>query len=369
VTGTSERPASAAPARRRLLGGLQTVDLFDKFGLLMVILLGVLVLTQLSDVFFTYRNFTNVLYQATIVAIVALGQMFVILTAGIDLSVGSVLALSSVLSVGLVVNEGLPVPVAILVAMVAGLVFGLLNGLMVAKFRISPLIVTLATLSIARGLAYIYSGGLNIAPVPAFFNSLRSSTFLGVPSVIPFTLLLAVLAHGVLTRTRFGRSIFATGGNEEAARMAGIRTDRVVITAYAISGTLAALGGVLIAARLGAGAATVGSGLELTVIAAVVIGGTSLFGGDGSVSGTMLGVLLLALVTNGINLLGVPANFDLVVSGVVIALAAGLDVYRRLYLAPKLARRSMRRQIGRATEGQPPDLVDEEAPEQAGQHA
>jgi ribose transport system permease protein len=316
------------------------VNFAQTFGLLAVILIVGLVLTIASPHFLTRINLINVLYASSLIAVVALGETFVILVAGIDLSVGSVVALTSVLAAGLVLNQKLPTGVAIVAALGVGALFGLANGLATTRLRISPLIATLATLSIARGLAFIYSGGTNIAPVPNFFTAASTANVLGIPVVIIFALALAVVAQLILSRTRFGRSIYATGGNRLAARLAGIRTDRIILFAFTLSGLTAGIGGLVITARLGAGAATAAQGLELAVIAAVVIGGTSLFGGEGSIGGVLLGVLLLALVQNGVNLLNVPPNYDTVVSGLVIAAAAAVDVYRRGFLEQRLSRRS-----------------------------
>lgn len=328
----------------RRLGPASVGTLVNRFGLLAIIIFGTLVMSQMSPVFATWLNFTNVLYVASLVAVVAIGQMFVLLVGNIDLSVGSVVAISSVLAVGLAQGSGFPTWLAIIVSLLVGTGFGFLNGILTTKLKISSLIVTLGTLSIASGLAFIYTGGSNIAPIPSELRSVGSARIGSFPVVIVFALALAAIAHIVLSRTRFGRSVYAVGGNPVAARLSGIRSDRIVVLAFMVSGLLAAVGGLMIAVRLGAGSASSGRGLELTVIAAVVIGGTSLFGGEGKVLGTLLGVLLLGLVQNSINLLAVPPNFDLVVSGIVIILAAGVDVYRRLYLEPALARRSLQSQ-------------------------
>jgi len=323
------------PKKQRIGGWLSrisVIDLVQSLGLMAVILLGSAVMSVLSPVFATTRNIENVLQSATIIAVVAIGQTFVILVAGIDLSVASVVVLSSVLAVGLVQFQGLPPEIALVLALAAGASIGLLNGLAVTKLRIPALIATLATMTIARGLAYIYSGGTNIAPVPNMYVQLQAGRVLGVPAVIVLTLVLAAVAQIVLSRTRFGRSVYATGGNPLAARLAGIKTERVVILCFMISGLMAAIAGLLITARFEAGAATAAQGLELAVIAAVVIGGVSLFGGEGNMGSMLLGVLLLGLVQNAVNLLNVPPNWDSVVSGLVIAAAAALDVYRRSYM-------------------------------------
>ena len=326
------------PARKGVT--LNWVDLVQDLGLLLVLLAGGTAMTFASPVFFSCINIENLLFSSTIIAVMAIGQTFVILVAGIDLSVGAVMALASVLAVGLPLHFGVPVGLAALIALLVGGVLGLVNGLNVTITKIPALIATLAMLTVARGVAFIYSGGQNIAPVPDVYVDIQAMRVFGFPLIIVLTALLAIVAHIVLTRTRFGRAVYATGGNPVASRLAGIRTTRVILLAYVISGLTAALGGLMISARLEAGAATSGQGMELTVISAVVIGGVSLFGGEGKIVGVILGVLLLGLVGNAINLLNVPPNYDYVVSGFVIAIAAALDVYRRRTVEASLKRRS-----------------------------
>lgn len=340
---SADKPNGPATGGRTGAGSLRALELIQSLGLLSVILLCGLALTLATPVFLTTLNLTNLLFAATIIAVVAIGQAFVILVAGIDLSVGAVLALSSVLCIGLNMHYDVPVAVSVLVALAVGALIGLVNGLAVTALRLPALIATLAMMSIVRGAAYLYSGGQNLAPVPDIFVDIQMTRLVGIPVVIIFTLLLALAAHILLTRTTFGRSIYATGGNPVAARLAGIPTARVVVAAYVISGFMAALGGLMITARLEAGAATAGVGMELTVISAVVIGGISLFGGEGKIGGVLLGVLLLGLVQNAVNLLRVPPNWDYIVSGLVIAIAAALDVYRRRYVEAGLVRRTQRK--------------------------
>jgi ribose transport system permease protein len=353
MTMENTEMSDVAPGKSGGLSGLRGrisfIDLMQSVGLLAVILLGSIIMSVMSPVFATMRNIENVLQAATIIAVVAIGQTFVILVAGIDLSVASVLVLSSVLSVGLVQFQGFSPEIGVAVALFAGLGIGLVNGLAVTKLRIPALIATLATMTIGRGLAYIYSGGTNIAPVPDFFVDLQAARILGIPAVIVLTLVLAAIAQIVLSRTSFGRSVYATGGNPLAARLAGINTERVIIIAFMISGLMSAIAGLLITARFEAGAATAAQGLELAVIAAVVIGGVSLFGGEGNMGSMLLGVLLLGLVQNAVNLLNVPPNWDSVVSGLVIAAAAALDVYRRSYLEA-----GMRKKVIATKSGKPP---------------
>ena len=339
VPGNEGNPGSWKFARVRAWGTGTSVRFLEDFGLLLVIVVICVAMSQASPVFLTSTNIINVLYQSTIIAVVAIGETFVILGRGIDLSVGSTLALSSVLSVGLWLNQGLPVWLAIVAALGSGVGVGLVNGFLVTKVKLSALIATLGTLSAVEGFSFVYSGGLNIAPVPHVLYSVGNAMILGVPVFIPFVAVMAVISHIVLTRSRLGRSVIAVGGNETAARLSGIRADRVIVTTFVIAGLCAAVGGLMTTARLASGSADAGSGMELTVIAAVVIGGTSLFGGEGSIAGTVLGVLLLALVQNAVNLLQVPANWDEIASGGIIVVAAGIDVYRRRYVAARLVRR------------------------------
>src|SRR4051794_27226192 len=343
-------PASATPmptsataqAGERIPG--ESVGRWSRFlqdqGLLMVILLFGFILFLFSADFLTRANLINLFYQATILGVFAIGMTFVILTAGIDLSVGANAGLTSVLSMAAVVKWGLPPVLCLAVGLGVGLLIGLVNGVVVTQMGISPLIATLATLSAGTGAAFAYSKGANITPVPDFLVWVVDTKVADVPILIPAVLALAFLAHWVLTRTSYGRSVYAVGGNPEAARLAGIRTDRIVLIAYIICGVTAALAGLLLTARLASGSPRAGDGIELTVIAAVVIGGTSLFGGVGTIKGTLLGVLLISMVSNAVNLLGVPSAYDQIVQGAVIFAAAALDVYRARYTERAMSRRA-----------------------------
>jgi ribose transport system permease protein len=207
------------------------------------------------------------------------------------------------------------------------------------------LIATLATLSAGVGLAYAFSGGGNITPVPLFLLEGVNAKAFGVPLLIPAVLFLAFIAHLILTRTVFGKSVYALGGNPEAAMLAGIRVDRIKIAVYAIAGLSSAFAGLLLTARFASGSPRAGEGIELTVIAAVVIGGTSLFGGQGNIKGSLLGVLLISMVSNAVNLLGIPTSYDKIVQGAVILAAASIDSYRHKFVVKSLARKS---ELGRS---------------------
>lgn len=300
-------------------------------GLLWVILIFCIVMSFSSPAFFTLNNLLNLLIQSTILCTVSLGATFVIITGGIDLSVGSVMAVSSSIGLGLIMHNGWPVALGILVMLFIGAIFGLINGVLVTRFGIPPMIVTLATMGIARGLVLIYTNSANIAPVPPSFQFVAYERFLFLPVIVWIVFILGILAWLVLSRTVFGRSVYASGGNNIAARLAGIKTRLIVAFTYVISGIMAAIGGFLLAARLESAGPNAGVGIEMNVIAAVVIGGCSLFGGRGTIFGTVLGVILISLVSNAVNLLGVPPAWDQLVKGMVIIVASLLDVYRVKY--------------------------------------
>jgi ribose/xylose/arabinose/galactoside ABC-type transport system permease subunit len=282
--------------------------------------------------FFSTDNLLNVSLQASITAIIAAGMTFVILTAGIDLSVGSVVALSGIVATA-TLKAGLPPAVALPVAIATALAFGALSGgiagVLVARFSVAPFIVTLALMTVWRGLAFVVTDGRPVWDLPASFGWLGGARVMGVP--FP-TLVMAgvfVVAHVALTRTRYGRHVVAVGGNPEAARLAGIATGRVVASVYVLCGMLAAGSGVLLASRMNSGQPNAGLMYELDVIAAVVVGGTSLSGGRGSIVGTLLGAMLIAVLRNGLNLLDVNSYVQQVVVGFVILLAVLLDPARR----------------------------------------
>jgi ribose/xylose/arabinose/galactoside ABC-type transport system permease subunit len=282
--------------------------------------------------FFSADNLLNVSLQASITAIIAAGMTFVILTAGIDLSVGSVVALSGIVATS-TLKLGLPLAMGLPLAVVAGLAFGALSGgiagLVVARFSIAPFIVTLALMTVWRGVAFVVTSGRPVWDLPPAFGALGGARWFGVP--FPTLVMAAVYAaaHVALVKTRFGRHVFAVGGNPEAARLAGIRTQRIVASVYVLCGTLAAASGVLLASRMNSGQPNAGLMYELDVIAAVVVGGTSLSGGRGSIVGTFLGAMLIAVLRNGLNLLDVDSYVQQVVVGVVILLAVLFDPVRR----------------------------------------
>ena len=271
-----------------------------------------------TEVFLTERNLSNLLRQTVANGLIALGMLIVILTGGIDLSVGAVVALGGVLFAGL--TDSLGIVPALLVAVLAGTTAGLLNGIVIARFRLQPFIVTLATMGIVRGIVYIYTES-PISPKHPAFRELGSA-LLGPLSVSMLFMLACYLVAGLyLNRTAIGRATVAIGGNAEAVRLAGVNVPRTVAVAYSISGLLSALSGAILVSRLGIAQPSLGAAYELDAIAACVIGGAVLGGGGGSVTGTLFGVFTLAIINNLMNLLGVKSFYQDIVKGTVIILA------------------------------------------------
>jgi len=305
---------------------------FGRFGIGIALLLEIVIFSQVSPYFFTAENILNVSLQISIVAIVAAGMTFVILTAGIDLSVGAVIAFSGVVATSLLKTE-LPFAVSLLVAVAAGLAVGAASGAVagacVTRFNITPFIVTLALMTIWRGAAYLYTDGRPIWELPDAFSVIGSGRMFHVP--IPTIIMIAVYVVGyvILEHTRFGRYVYAVGGNKEAARLAGISVNRVLMKVYILCGVLSSVSGILLASRMNSGQPNAGLMYELDVIAAVVVGGTSLFGGRGSIVGTFLGAMLIGILRNGLNLMNVSSYLQMIVVGVVILFAVMLDQFRK----------------------------------------
>lgn len=309
---------------------MRTLDLresFQRFGLVVSFLLLCVALSLLSDRFLTLNNVINVLRQSTINGIIAIGMTYVILTAGIDLSVGAVLALCTVVTADLL-QKGMPVPLAVIVGLGLGGGLGLVSGLIITKARVPPFVTTLGMMTVARGLALTYTQGRPITGLPDVFRFMGTGSLGPIPMPIVIAGFAFILGYVLLMRTWVGEYIFALGNNPVAARYAGIATDRYITFVYAMAGLLSALAGMILVARLNSAQPTAGLGYEFDAIAAVVVGGTSFAGGEGGLGGTLLGVLVIAVLNNGLNLLNVSSFYQPVVTGVVIALA--LLLYRAI---------------------------------------
>jgi putative xylitol transport system permease protein len=317
-------------AKTRLLGYAQ------KYGILIALLLTCFVLSIASEFFLTPRNIVNVLRQSSINGILAIGMTFVILTRGIDLSVGSVVALAGIIAASLATTSstamvaGGPYPafLAIAVGLMVGAGSGAISGIIVSRFAVPAFVATLGMLSAARGLTLLYADG---RPVPALTDSFRwigTGDIYGIPLPVIIFAIVFLVSHWVLGSTRFGRHVYAAGGNPHAAEVSGINVKRVRLYVYIISGALAGLAGMILAARTGSALTQAGIAYELDAIAAVVIGGTSLSGGVGRVTGTLIGALLIGVVNNGLDLLGVESYYQQVIKGLLIVAAVMLDQAR-----------------------------------------
>lgn len=304
-------------------------DVFGRLSVVIILLLICLVFALGSSEFLTTSNLLNVALQTSIIAIVAIGMTFTILTAGIDLSVGSVMALAGAIAAGLAVRQGISTYPAIGIALLLGMVIGAINGLMIIKGGMPPFVATLAMLAMARGLTLVYTDGRPIAGLDESFIFLGTGQVMGIPVPVIIMAVIAIIAHIVTRYTRFGLHVYATGGNEEPTRLAGISTDRVKLSVYIISGFTAALGGILLTARLWSAQPNAAVGWELDAIAAPVLGGTSLFGGVGSIGGTLVGAFIIGVLSNGLNLMGVPSYYQQVIKGVVFILAVSLDIFSK----------------------------------------
>ncbi|HET6457100.1 MAG TPA: ABC transporter permease [Armatimonadota bacterium] len=276
---------------------------------------------QLSERFATPDNLFNVARQYSELAVVSIGLTMVIITGGIDISVGSMVGISSILVGVLGAKMGLNVWLACLLAMVGGLACGLINGLVITKLRVQPIVATLAMLSAARGLAWILSGARSLSGFPDSFVALGQTAIGPMPLSVVVALVLVTLGIVVLRYTALGRAIYAVGSSEEAARLSGVSVFRIKLFAYAVTGLLCGLGGVIMAARLASSVPDAGSGFEFEAITAVVMGGSSLKGGEGSIIGTIIGVAVMGIIRNGLNLIGVPNIWQVLFLGVMLILA------------------------------------------------
>lgn len=318
ATDTLKGKAAAGGLRRLLLDN----------GALTALIVLVIALSALSGDFLTTDNLLNVGVQAAVVAILAFGSTFVIVSAGIDLSVGSVAALSATVLAWSATSHGVPVLLAVVLAVLTGIAAGFVNGVLISYGKLPPFIATLAMLSVARGLSLVISQGSPIA-FPSSVSHLGDTVGGWLPVPVVVMVVMGLLTAFVLGRTYIGRSMYAIGGNEEAARLSGLRVTKQKLAIYGLAGLFAAVAGIVLAARLSSAQPQAADGYELDAIAAVVIGGASLAGGNGKASGTFIGALILAVLRNGLNLLSVSAFWQQVVIGAVIALAVLLDTVRR----------------------------------------
>jgi ribose transport system permease protein len=321
------RTIQKTPRQRGLGVGLRSI--FKNHAPLAVLLILCLVTGALSNRFLSTTNITNVLLQASVMAVVAMGMTFVIISGGFDLSVGSIVAMSGCAAAAVMLELG--VVAGVVAGVAVGVGVGIVNGIMVSRFRLNPFIATLATMVVGRGLVLLFTDARSISGengLPEAFIDYGLVRFLDIPLLTWTPIILFLALWWLLHQTAYGKRLFATGGNSEAAFLAGIAVDRVRASAYVWSGTLAGIAGVMLASRLQSGQPTAGEFYELTAIAAVVLGGASLFGGEGKLSNTIFGVLIMVVLSNALNLLNVNSYWQRIAVGSVIAAAAVLDQSR-----------------------------------------
>lgn len=284
-----------------------------------------LIISLMTDRFLTADNLLNVARQASTNAIVAVGMTFVIITTGIDLSAGAVLALIGTITAGLIVNFGFSIPVAMVLVLLIGALIGAAKGVIISTQKIPAFIVTLALMTVLRGLAFVYTTGRPIYVDIEAFKMLGRGYIGIIPIPVIIMVIVGVTGHLLLKNSKFGRHVYAVGGNEEAARLCGININKTLIGVYAYAGLMTALAGIILASRLSTGSPNVGEGAELDAIAAVVLGGTSLMGGVGSIGGTFMGVAIIGILNNGLNLMNVSSYNQMMVKGLVILLAVWVN--------------------------------------------
>ena len=301
----------------------------NELGIFIFLVALCVLISVVNPKFYSFVNIVNILRQTSYVAIIGLAVTMVFITAGLDLSVGSILGLGGLITAVFMANLGLPVWVAIIAGLFVGVFFGFFNGLVIVKGRIPSLIVTLGTLYMARGFMNVITKGRPVYPLPENFVSLGTGTVFGIPYSVIIVVVLFFITHFVLKYTIYGRQVYAVGGNLETSKLSGINVDFVRVSVYVLSSIAAAFTGIIITARMGSGQVSTGTGWELTVIASVIIGGTSMFGGAGTVFGTILGALLMTVMTNGMILMRVSAFWQNVVIGAIIIIAVAIDQYKR----------------------------------------
>jgi ribose transport system permease protein len=325
-----ERPLGAIARRLRIPSREEARRVgIEAFGLSTFYLLVIVFFSVTSENFLSFSNALNILSNITLIGIVSIGQALAIISGGFDLSVSGTVSLGAV-TYAILVNRGVPIPLSMLLSVLSGSTVGLANGLIITKIGINPLITTLGTLSIGVGLAYTLTNGLTTPFTNLNAAVLADTTVGGISYYVLAFVVLAIAGWLVLRNTVFGRMLYAIGGNREASRLAGIRVDLITTIVYVLSGSLSAFAGLIIASQLFAGSATVGSSAALSSISAVILGGAALTGGVGGIPGTMVGVLVLGTISDGMALLAVPAFYQQIATGAVLLLAVGFGRLRAI---------------------------------------
>ena len=310
-------------------GCVRKVFSIENIGIYAFLLALIIFFASMTGAFFTFNNFIVILRQISIIGICAFGETFVVIAGGIDLSVGSTVALSGVIAASLSKFVGVPVPLSFLVGIIAGALCGLLNGTLATRAKIPPIIVTLGTLTIIRGLAFIIVGGHTVFGMPVTYRVLGRSYIGFIPIPVLIMIIIFALFFIILNKLSFGRYVYAIGSNEEAAVISGVNVNRVKTVVFVLCGLMAGIGGAILSSRLDSGQAATAQGLELDVLTAVVLGGVSIAGGKGRLESVFVGVLIIGILANGMILLNIPHFYQLVIKGAVLLLAVGLDTLRQ----------------------------------------
>lgn len=324
-TTASTATVATPTTRASLLGSMSRSGLVGVTAALVVL---VVIMAVIAPYFWTTNNLLEVVRQVSAIAILAAGGTFVILTSGIDLSAGSALGVTAMVAI-VMADTDAPWIVAVIVALLAGAVIGAINGVFIARFALPAFIVTLAALTYLRGFVYVGTGGTTLVPENVGYSWIGQGNVLGIPVAAIVMLVVYVIGWFLLERTVFGRQIYAIGGNAQAARLSGIPVRRVVFLVYVVAGLCAGIAGIIVSARLESAVPDLGTGYELNAIAAIVLGGTSLMGGRGSLLGTLVGALFIAVLSNGMTLLNVQSFYQQIIMGAVILLAVFVDRVRR----------------------------------------
>ncbi len=306
------------------------VNMFrNNIGIVVVLFIMCIIISIATDKFLTAANIVSVLRQISINTYIALGMTLIIILGHIDLSVGAIVAMSGTLTVGFIVNQGLPIPLAIILGILIGILTGFVSGFVVSHFRVPAFIITMAMMNVANGVAYVYSGGQSTRITNEFFSSIGMGyLFKVIPLPVVYMVILIIIISFVLNKTKFGTYVYAIGGNRESARLSGVPIKKVEIIVFTLSGLLSAFAGLVLCSRMYSGQPSVGDGYELDAIAACVLGGTSMSGGKGRISGTVFGALVIGIISNGLNLIGVSSYWQLIIKGLIIACAVLLDVQK-----------------------------------------
>lgn len=304
-------------------------------GVLLAIIIFVIIIASVNNVFIAPENLINVFRSTGFTLITTIGMTFILIAGGLDLSVGSVYALGGTVCAKCLVS-GMSIPMAIALGLLTGLLVGAINGLIIVKINIPPLIVTLGMMYVARGIVYVLTEGVPVYPLPSAFKAIEQTNLFGfLPTVVLLAVTLATIASIILKKTPFGRSVYAVGGNTDAARISGININKIKLAVYTITSGLAALTGIMMTSRLGSAQASAGTGYEMTVIAAVIIGGTSTYAGVGTIFGSILGALFMEILSNSLTLMRISVYWQNIVIGTILVLAVAIDTYRRLLMQRK----------------------------------